>query len=202
MKTAEHSVPSPWTQEDVARVARAIGAGEFGYRMELTRLVDGERTYTLWVPGEEPREFAETDELYAYVAQRKRMVSAGAVFEALQLPAAFLDVLAERRRHVEEGWTPEHDDEHDNNEMADAAAAYAYVSALSDRERAHAMAGSLQEGAPRTSIFQQTLAHLWPWDWSWWKPKDRRRDLVRAASLIIAEIERLDREAARAGKAA
>jgi hypothetical protein len=29
----------------------------------------------------------------------------------------------------------------------------------------------------------------------WWKPKDRRRDLVRAAALIIAEIERLDRDA-------
>ena len=35
----------------------------------------------------------------------------------------------------------------------------------------------------------------WPhtWDASWWKPKDRRRDLVRAGALIIAEIERLDR---------
>lgn len=34
---------------------------------------------------------------------------------------------------------------------------------------------------------------LWPWDREWWKPKDRRRNLVRAAALLIAEIERLDR---------
>ena len=31
------------------------------------------------------------------------------------------------------------------------------------------------------------------WDSEWWKPKDRRRDLIRAGALIVAEIERLDR---------
>jgi hypothetical protein len=36
---------------------------------------------------------------------------------------------------------------------------------------------------------------LWPWHDDWWKPKDRRRDLIRAAALIVAEIERLDRAA-------
>jgi hypothetical protein len=36
---------------------------------------------------------------------------------------------------------------------------------------------------------------LWPSKWAehWFKPKDPRRDLVRAAALCIAEIERLDR---------
>lgn len=43
-----------------------------------------------------------------------------------------------------------------------------------------------QKGGPTT---------VWPWDWAWWKPKNPRRDLVRAAALIIAEIERLDRAA-------
>ena len=33
----------------------------------------------------------------------------------------------------------------------------------------------------------------WPWEPRWWKPKNPRRDLVRAAALLIAEIERLDR---------
>jgi hypothetical protein len=37
----------------------------------------------------------------------------------------------------------------------------------------------------------------WPWEDKWWKPKDRRRDLVRAGALIVAEIERLDRLAAK-----
>ena len=34
----------------------------------------------------------------------------------------------------------------------------------------------------------------WPWDSGWWKPKNRRHDLVRAAALVVAEIERLDRK--------
>jgi len=35
----------------------------------------------------------------------------------------------------------------------------------------------------------------WPWAEKWWKPKNERRDLVKAAALILAEIERLDRAA-------
>lgn len=30
--------------------------------------------------------------------------------------------------------------------------------------------------------------------YEWWKPTNRRRDLVKAAALILAEIERLDRK--------
>jgi len=37
---------------------------------------------------------------------------------------------------------------------------------------------------------------LWPWADRWWKPKSVRHDLIRAAALIVAEIERLDRGAA------
>ena len=84
---------------------------------------------------------------------------------------AAADVLAERRRQIErEGWTPEHDDEHNAGEMARAAACYA-----------------LFNTAPTPT--------MWPrqWDASWWKPKDDRSNLVRAAALLLAEIERLDR---------
>jgi hypothetical protein len=38
----------------------------------------------------------------------------------------------------------------------------------------------------------------WPWEADYWKPTTRRRDLVKAAALLLAEIERLDRAAARA----
>jgi hypothetical protein len=88
------------------------------------------------------------------------------------------DVLAERQRQIEiEGWTLEHDDTHSNGEMARAGAAYAYHAGLS--------------GERRAARFPQG----WPVGWalSWWKPTDRRRDLVKAGALIIAEIERLDR---------
>lgn len=92
------------------------------------------------------------------------------------------DVLAERRRQVEvEGNDPEHDDSHDRGELALAAAAYLLhdfgVPAL-----AHGAIPSLEEGT-----------RLWPWEFSWWKPKSRRRNLERAAALILAEMERLDR---------
>ena len=89
---------------------------------------------------------------------------------------ALQDVAAERRRQIEsEGWSADHDDDHAAGELAIAAACYALSST-----------GSII--SPNTA-----LGALWPWAWHWWKPKDRRRDLVRAAALIIAEIERLDR---------
>ena len=82
------------------------------------------------------------------------------------------EIAAERQRQIdEEGWTPEHDDEHDDGQMAMAAACYANFSGW-----------SLKEVPPD-----------WPWAKEWWKPKDKRRDLVRSGALIVAEIERLDR---------
>lgn len=105
------------------------------------------------------------------------------------LTAAASDVIAERRRHVEvEGWTPEHDDEHADGQMAAAAAAYAAAAALPDRQRRSVIGiYSINNNL--------MLRDLWPWETKWWKPKDRRRDLVRAGALILAEIERLDRAA-------
>lgn len=94
---------------------------------------------------------------------------------------AALDVLAERRRQIEaEGFTADHDDRHIRGELATAAACYAAPS----RYRLAA------------------LDLLWPpmWSGTLWKPSGahddltaRRRDLVKAAALILAEIERLDR---------
>lgn len=90
------------------------------------------------------------------------------------------DVLAERHRQIEaEGWTPEHDDEHASGEMARAAGCYALHSAL------------MAEGYP--DAFAAKVPSPWPWPPEWWKPKDARRNLVKAGALILAEIERLDR---------
>lgn len=96
-----------------------------------------------------------------------------------ELTKAARDVLAERQRQISaEGWTPEHDDQHKGGSMALAAACYAVASAQPDR------------------LSSELVAKLWPWTgwaWSWWKPKDRRHNLVRAGALILAELERLDR---------
>lgn len=91
------------------------------------------------------------------------------------------EIAAERRRQVEvEGWTPEHDDAHDRREMAKAACSYAYEASRTEHQR------SVDDGeAPM----------MWPWAEKWWKPTTPRRDLIKAAALIVAEIERLDRQA-------
>lgn len=86
------------------------------------------------------------------------------------MTAALSDVIAERRRQIDaEGWSTEHDDEHLPGELALAAASYVCADEV--------------EAPPA----------IWPWDWAWWKPESRRRNLVKAAALILAEIERLDR---------
>lgn len=101
-----------------------------------------------------------------------------------EVPQAWLDVQAERRRQITaEGWTPEHDDEHDNGEMARAAACYA-------------LAGS---SAPSDGTAALLVSLAWPWDEQWWKPSTARRDMVKACALGLAEIERLDRVAASQG---
>lgn len=104
----------------------------------------------------------------ALYADRERLSSA---LQSATASRAIADVSAERRRQVEgEGWTAAHDDQHTHGDLAQAAACYAiYASGRS------------------------VPPDLWPWAMEWWKPKDRRRDLVRAAALVIAEIDRLDR---------
>lgn len=93
------------------------------------------------------------------------------------------DVLAERARQIgAEGWTLEHDDEHDGGQMAAAAAAYAI--------EASSQVGGMMPAAPN-----DVPPSYWPWDEKWWKPRDPRSNLVRAAALLLAEIERLDRKA-------
>lgn len=93
------------------------------------------------------------------------------------------DIGAERTRQITtEGYTPEHDDAHERGELARAAATFAYFTSLSDNARKH-----LDD--------HPTVKFMWPMTWGLehWKPKNRRRDLVRAGALIVAEIERLDR---------
>lgn len=111
--------------------------------------------------------------------------SAAVKIEAPEEPQtkAVADVLAERKRQVEmEGFTPEHDDRHNEGQIAYAAATYAAFGGDNDHDRHHG------------GFWKVT----WPWGDEWWKPTDRRRDLVKAAALILAEIERLDRAEARA----
>lgn len=113
------------------------------------------------------------------------------LFEALNIRrplSAFMQAcIAERHRQIEqEGWSAGHDDtEHLTGELAAAGACYA----MTPTRRRALRPGDLFSDEPPAS---------WPWLPQWWKPRDDRRDLVRAAALIIAEGERFDR--ARKGK--
>lgn len=89
------------------------------------------------------------------------------------LSNAVQSVISERQRQQSvEGWTPEHDDEHTEGEMAEAAACYAMF--------------ANNQGF--------SVPDLWPWAREWWKQSGQRRDLVKAGALILAEIERIDRQ--------
>ncbi|HZV21141.1 MAG TPA: hypothetical protein VE986_06305, partial [Hyphomicrobiales bacterium] len=92
------------------------------------------------------------------------------------LSNAARDVLAERQRQIDvEGWSREHDDEcHVWGELAQAAAAYA-LNAL---------------GGPLAKYLAEKA---WPFEPLSFKPKNPRADLVRAAAMIIAQIEVFDR---------
>lgn len=115
------------------------------------------------------------------------------------LSPAMADIIDERRRQVAvEGWTPEHDDEHDRGQLAEAAACYASPESVSWTDMWGR--GLNDDGTPRPigrAKVSFSRALRWPWGKDWWKPKDRRADLVRAGALIVADIERLDRKAAR-----
>jgi hypothetical protein len=86
----------------------------------------------------------------------------------------------ERFRQVYgEGFAIAHDDEHNRGELAGAAGNYAINASC-----------QINSG-DGVSCDAPPDADSWP-GWPW-KPKDARRDLIRAAALIVAEIERLDR---------
>ena len=92
------------------------------------------------------------------------------------LSKAAMDVLAERQRQQSiEGWTPEHDDQYSKSQLLWASSCYV-----------------LNTIQPFSRIPMD-----WPWAPEWWKPTGPRRDLVKAAALILAEIERLDRAEAK-----
>lgn len=86
---------------------------------------------------------------------------------------AAVDVLKERCRQVEgEGFQPEQDDAYTDYQLPRAAICYAIKAA----------------GLPdhRATLY-------WPFPPVAFKPADRRGSLVKAAALLLAEIERLDR---------
>lgn len=146
------------------------------YREKAARLVYGLECYGTDLVTTDGREEDIMSIARALVEEREACAKNSQAIE---------DIASERRRQIEtEGWTPEHDDRHDKGEMAIAAACYA--AGPEPIFKAEMRCG--RDYRPFT-----TYVPLWPWVHFWWKPKDRRRDLIRAGALIVAEIERVDR---------
>lgn len=95
-------------------------------------------------------------------------------------------ITEERLRQIsQEGWMPEHDDEHKSGELSKAGAIYADLAA------------SQQCCACATEQEQRAYAMIqgWPWSNEWFKPsQDIVRNLAKAGALIAAEIDRLQRQ--------
>lgn len=92
----------------------------------------------------------------------------------LASPGAAL-IAAERLRQItQEGWTPAHDDQHENDELLQAAACYMEA----------------------TTLYDSLGTTAWPWEAEHWKPGnpvDKIRCLSKAGALIAAKIDQLKR---------
>lgn len=167
---AQHSVPEGWmlvecgiwTQEQVDEMQKTVT------RFRNSEFVD-DRALAMAV--------ADAGQCKAPEISLAELLAAA---PGNSVPQAWLDVQAERRRQITaEGWTPEHDDEHADGQMAQAAGCCALH------------AGGIGTDWPDGR--QNGAALFWPWDKDSWKPTTPRRDLVKACALALAEIERLDR---------
>lgn len=87
--------------------------------------------------------------------------------------AVVLEICQERTRQIDvEGFNAAHDDDHKAGELASAASCYVLTAVQ-----------------PADGSFG-----WWPFSVAWWKPsRSIRRNLIKAAALIVAEIERIDR---------
>lgn len=104
-----------------------------------------------------------------------------------------LELIAEERLAQLGNFSPEHDNAHDMSELTEAAICYAVVAA--DEAR-----GGCADEWPvaRLDNLADSIV-VWPWEDKDWHPsEDPIRNLVKAGALIAAEIDRLQRKAARA----
>lgn len=112
-------------------------------------------------------------------------------------------IAAERLRQAEEGWTPDHDDRYQGEELARAAVCYSMPPR--ERDEVPVKPGSLGEGWEACSVSEAEffIPEQWPFAPTDWKPSggmkiaDRLRELSKAGGLIAAEIDRLERLATR-----
>ncbi|MER9706088.1 hypothetical protein NKJ10_17835 [Mesorhizobium sp. M0204] len=190
LKAALAGLPEHWRQWQWSADAKQ-SFGEKYVRVLGDNGLGMGRQYIAAIPAG-PKTYFGTVAEYIAAANPDTITMLLSAYEGLSSDAV-RDVVAERRRQVEgEGWTAEHDDKHNDGEIARAAGIYAVI-AGSDATDYRNVTG----GYVLNYILRGLMKYYWPWSPTWFKPTNRRRDLVKAAALIIAEIERLDRRAAK-----
>lgn len=112
--------------------------------------------------------------------------------EALELledqSLALRDVMAERLRQIDDfGYDAKHDDGHVDGDLTKAGIAYA-MAALA---RMHQAVGDEDQAGHAYAVVRR----MYPFDARFAPEEDRRNALIRAAALMLAEIERIDRAA-------
>lgn len=100
---------------------------------------------------------------------------------------AIVDILTERVKQQRNGYTAQHDDEHIHGEIANVAAIYAMPPECRGYE-VHMPPRGGGECGYTTEV--EAMLNTSGWDIN---VGVRREELVKAAALLIAEIERLDR---------
>lgn len=90
---------------------------------------------------------------------------------------ALADIATERVRQIEvEGWSVEHDDEHEPQSLQRAAACYLI-------------------GPTEVGHYNAPATRFWPWAPEWWKPGSPVRNRIKAGALLVAEMGRHYRSA-------
>lgn len=104
------------------------------------------------------------------------------------------EIATERYRQIVKGHTLEADDTRDRGELVLAAASFALRAVTKHSDTPiFASFGRAPMRAERNAGFIGLGGLLWPWEAEFPHHTERRARLVKAAALLVAEIERLDR---------
>jgi hypothetical protein len=166
---AAWSAASPREKARAVRLARAaVIAGAMAGKAHGIREAIA-RTYLT------PQEVAEGDwgkEGESMASMIRQRINDLLKIDMPTISRAAVDVMAERERHDREGFTAAADDRREDCDLALAGAAYVYSACKTDG---------------------LSPPDFWPFPDASFHPTDKRQMLIKGMSLILAEIEKIDR---------
>jgi hypothetical protein len=123
-------------------------------------------------------------------------------FDAEARPGGAEAIAVERQRQLDiKDWTPDHDDEHKDEQLLAAAICYALNKA--ENHKGRIITGFEEEGSYFVfTKVRRSAPPIWPWEPEFDKREttDRLRSLAKAGALIAAEYDRLQRLADKEAK--